>query len=446
MAMFSPNQNHAQFDQFSSLRGPGGIDLFSRREVLRVMAGAGVSFLLPALPVRAAEVRGVERKKSLITLWMAGGPSQLETWDPHPESRHGGPVRAINTSIPDLRIAHLFPRMAERMQHFSVVRSLVSKEGDHERGTYFVQTGYRPDPTVVHPALGAVLSKFVPDDAVEIPLHIALATGDGFVAPMGGYLGAELDAFRVYDPGRNLQNLGANVSTPRQERRLENLSVLSKSFQQGREVQTAATMHQHVIDRALGMMQSEQLRAFRLEEEPQETLARYGDSRFGRGCLVARRLVETGVRSIQVTLNGFDTHANNFEGHQTQAAMLDPALAALLEDLAARDLLESTVVLCIGEFGRTPVINGLDGRDHWPNGFSCVVGGGGLRSGVVLGATHPEEQAADKTKPPHDPIAIPDLYATILKVMGLDWTQEVQTPIGRPMMLATGQPIARLLG
>jgi uncharacterized protein (DUF1501 family) len=161
---------------------------------------------------------------------------------------------------------------------------------------------------------------------------------------------------------------------------------------------------------------------------------------------VARRLVETGVRSIQVTLPGFDTHASNFEGHQQQARVLDPAFAALVDDLAERDLLESTIVLCIGEFGRTPAINGLDGRDHWPNGFSCVVGGGGLQSGLVIGATDPDAQVADKLVSPHDPIAVPDLYATIMSAVGVDWTEEIQTPIGRPLKLSEGTPIARLLG
>jgi hypothetical protein len=416
----------------------------SRRGILRVAAGAGLSFLLPALPARAREERGTERPKSLITLWMAGGPSQLDTWDPHPTSKHGGPIKAIDTSVPDLKIAHLLPRMAERMHHLNVIRSLVSKEGDHERGTYFVQTGYRPDPTVIHPALGAVLARSIPAAEVEIPMHVALASDDGFTAPLGGYLGAEFDAFRVFDPGRNLQNMEARVDDTRQARRLESLGVVSKTFQRRRELQARGTFHQQVIEKALTMMSSEQLAAFRIDEEPKETLDRYGDTRFGRGCLVARRLIEKGVRAIQVTLSGFDTHANNYEGHVTQTNQLDPAFAALIDDLVSRDLLESTIVLCIGEFGRTPQINGLDGRDHWPNGFSCVVGGGGLRSGVVLGGTDPDAQVADKLVEPHDPLTVQDLYATILDTMGVDWTQEIITPIGRPLMLAEGSPIERL--
>ena len=438
--------SHELSDHIASRRCLAASGMLSRRGVLQVAGGLGVSFLLPSLTARAASARGVERKKSLITLWMAGGPSQIDTWDPHPESKHGGPTRALKTSTGDLKIAHLLPQMAERMHHLNVIRSLVSKEGDHARGTYFVQTGYRPDPTVVHPSIGAVLANYQPDERIEIPMHVALATGDNFEAPVGGYIGAEYDAFRIFDPGRNLQNMRSHRDERRQDRRLENLSVISKTFQQRRELQAEATMHQHVVEKALTMMSSEQLSAFELNDEPQETVDRYGDSRFGRGCLVARRLVERGVRAIQVTLRGFDTHANNFEGHITQTKMLDPAFAALMDDLAERDLLESTVVLCIGEFGRTPNINALDGRDHWPNGFSCVVGGGGLRSGVLIGATAPDKQVEDKKHPPVDPVSVEDLYATILQTMGVDWTEEIITPIGRPMMLSQGMPLERLLG
>ncbi len=424
----------------------------TRRDALKLASGLGVSFLLPGMSLRAAESRGDERPRSLITLWMAGGPSQLETWDPHPESKHGGPTRAIATTIPDLQIAHLLPQMAEQMHNLSVIRSLVSKEGDHERGTYFVQTGYRPDPSVVHPSLGSILAQQLPDVHVEIPMHVSLATGDGFVVPRGGYLGDAYDAFRIYDPGRNIRNMRQQVGDDRQDRRLSNLEVVSSTFRTGRERQVDDTLHQHVIERALTMMTSEQLKAFELDDEPQAVIDRFGDSRFGRGCLVARRLVQQGVRSIQVVLQGFDTHANNFEGHAVQCAQLDPAFASLMHDLEEHDLLQSTIVLCIGEFGRTPRINALDGRDHWPQGFSCVLGGGGLRSGVVIGGTHPDQAAREQDKPlksrtaPDDPIQVPDLYATILSRMNVDPDEEIVTPIGRPIALCEGTPIERLLG
>ena len=176
-----------------------------RRDVLRVAAGLGLSFLLPALDLRAARRRGNERPKSLITLWLAGGPSQLETWDPHPAGKVGDTFRAIPTRTPELQISELYPRVAEQIDSLSVIRSLVSKEGDHERGTYHLKTGYRPDPTVIHPAVGAIAAHELPEPSIEIPQYVSLGAGQW--PGRGGYLGAAFDAFKVFDPGRNISNM-----------------------------------------------------------------------------------------------------------------------------------------------------------------------------------------------------------------------------------------------
>jgi len=410
-----------------------------RRELLSLSAGLGLSFVLPGMSGRAAEKRGHERATSLITLWMHGGPSQLETWDPHPGTVVGGPTQAIDTTIPGTQIAAHLPAMAEQLQHLSVIRSLVSKEGDHERGTYFVKTGYRPDPTVLHPAIGALIPYELKNSSLEIPAYVSL--GEGQWPGRGGYLGDEYDAFRIFEPGQGLHNMRARVGDRRQDNRIEGLSMLSNSFRKGRGQLADRTMHQRTVEQALTMMNSDQLKAFEIEEEPEPTRKRYGDTRFGRGCLVARRLIETGVRSVEVSLSGFDSHANNFEAHQNRAAELDPAFAALIDDLRQRDLYDSTIVLCIGEFGRTPRINPLDGRDHWPNGFSAVVGGGGLRSGVVIGETDP----SGENKDPADPVKVQDLYATILSQLSIDPDKELMTPIGRPLYLCEGTPLPQLL-
>lgn len=416
----------------------------TRRSVLQLAAGLGVSFSLPALDLLAAKKRGSERATSMILLWMNGGPSQLESWDPHPGTEIGGPTSVIKTAMKGLEIGADYPYMAEEIQHLSVIRSLVSKEGDHERGTYFVKTGYRPDPTTQHPSLTALLSQQLPDSKVEIPQHISL--GGGQWPARGGYLGNQYDAFRIFEPGRNIQNLRSAVDNKRQKQRVNSLEIVSGAFANRRRIRFDDTVSEKTrleksLERARVMMNSDQLKAFKIDTETAETKSRYGDSRFGRGCLVARRLVETGVRSVEVTLNGFDSHANNFESQSARAKDLDPAFAALIQDLRTRDLLESTIVLCIGEFGRTPRINGLDGRDHWPTGFSCVIGGGGLNNGLVIGKTDP----TGKEKDPEDPIRVQDLYATILHRMGLDPAEELMTPIGRPMAMADGQPIERLL-
>jgi Protein of unknown function (DUF1501) len=416
---------------------------FTRRDFHQLLAGLGLSFAMPALSSRAAERRGKERAKSLITLWMAGGPSQLETWDPHPGTTIGGDVGAISTTIKGLRIADLYPRMAEQIHHLSVIRSLASKEGDHERGTYFVKTGYRPDPTLKHPALGAIFAhetEKLDQGKIEIPRHVSLLPGQW--PARGGFLGPHLDAFKIGNPGMDVGNMKAPVADKRQDRRLNDLRVLSDTFARGRFSRVRRTQHDKTIDRALTMMQSKQLKAFLIDDEPKAVRDAYGDTKFGRGCLVARRLVETGVRAIEVTLRGFDTHTKNYEGHKTQAAILDPAFAALIADLKKRNLLDSTIVLCIGEFGRTPKINALAGRDHWPHAFSCVVGGGGLKAGVVIGETDP---SGDK-KEPKNAIKLPDLYATILQRLGVDYAKEYHTPVGRPMTAVNaGSPIKRLL-
>ena len=412
----------------------------SRRDVLRLAAATlGLSFAVPGLDPRAAERRGAERAKSLLTIWLGGGPSQLETWDPHPGTRIGGEVQAIKTSIPGVLIADLYPQTAEQLHHLSVIRSMVSKEGDHERASYMLHTGYRPEPTLVHPSIGSIAIHERPSELVEIPQFVSL--GDANFPPRGGFLGDRFDAYRIFRPGETGQNIKALVDQPRQDRRLENLGLVSQSFLRGRKSKVDQTLHQHTIDAALRMMTSDQLKAFSVESETAELRAAYGDNFFGKGCLVARRLIEVGVRSIEVALQGFDTHTKNHEGQAARAKTLDPALATLLKDLADRDLLRSTIVLVTGEFGRTPNINPLGGRDHWPSGFSCLLGGGGIVGGTVIGETDPEGES----KQPKDPIEVADLYATILDRLGVDYAKEMITPIGRPMKFCSGNPIERLI-
>jgi hypothetical protein len=409
-----------------------------RRRWLQV-APLGLSFALPALPARAAARRGAERPRALVTIWLAGGQSQLESFDPHPGTPIGGPTQAIATSLPGVRIAADYPRVAEKFDRFSLVRSLVSREGDHERGAHLLRTGYRPDPVLLHPGLGAIVAGELAADGLEIPRFVAL--GNDPHPSRGGYLGATLDPYRVTDPGQRGQNLVPHVGGDRQARRLEGVERLSRSFAAGRAAAVRQTLDDHTRRGALSMMESEQLAAFSIAEEPEAIRAAYGQTPFGRGCLVARRLVEAGVRSVEVTLAGFDTHAANFTGQAAQAAILDPALAALVGDLEARDLLESTAVLVVGEFGRTPTVNPLDGRDHWPHGFSGLLTGAGLVRGRVIGETDPQ----GLVRQPSDPIDVADLVATILAAVGVDGSREVTTPIGRPMKLAAGRPVERLL-
>ncbi len=421
----------------------------NRRQLLGMAAGLGAaSWLTPVAQLLAAEADTKsprEPAQSVILLWLGGGPSQLETFDPHPGGKIAGGTKAIGTAVEGVQLAEGLPHVAEELASISLVRSMRSKEGDHERGVYLAKTGYRPDPTVVHPAIGAVCCHELPaksaiaKTATDIPRHISILP-DAWPG-RGGYLGGEYDAFKIYDPQAKLQDLTAHVDAARQRQLLaEDLSVVERAFARGRSRAAEATLHRQTIENARIMMTSDQLQAFEIAREPESVRAMYGDSGFGRGCLAARRLIEVGVRCVEVTLGGWDSHINNHEVHKNLNAELDPAFAALIRDLRERGLLEKTVVVCGGEFGRSPEINPLGGRDHWPNNFAIALAGGGIRGGAVLGETDPE---GGREVP--NPLSFPDLHATILHALGINAAKEIITPIGRPLKLAEGAVIKELL-
>lgn len=414
------------------------------------MAGLAGTWLTPLAQAlaRQAEKRPGRRPQSLILLWLSGGPSQLETFDPHPGTKFGGEVRAIGTSARGVQIASGLEQTAEVMNSIALVRSTTSREGDHERAIYNMKTGFRPDPTLVHPSLGAVVCHQHPNPIVEIPNHISILP-DAYPG-RGGYLGDELDAFKVVNPGGRVQDVRATVPQTRFDQRVKDLiNVVEPEFARGRlrRLDQQKTLHQHSINSAVRMMSSEQLNAFDLENEPEASKRAYGNSPFGLGCLTAVRLIQCGVRCVEVTLSGWDSHINNHELQSGRIEILDPALAALIKDLKARDLFQDTLVVCGGEFGRTPRINPAGGRDHWPHGFSIALAGGPIRGGQVIGATSPqpkldEQNRLQDVKDPHD---IADVHATILHSFGVDFQQELDTPIGRPMAISQGRVIQDLL-
>lgn len=418
---------------------------FNRRHALRLAGGwlglSGASWLTGVahlLARQSEQTPGREPAQSLILLWLAGGPSQLETFDPHPGRRIAGGTKDIATAAPGIRLAEGLEQLAEQMPLASLVRSLVSKEGDHERGTYLVKTGYRPDPTVVHASIGAVCCHQLPLGGTEVPRHVSILPSQW--PGRGGMLGSQFDAFKTGDPIGRVPDVTPRVAGARFKRRLSNLEVVEQTFARGRRQQVNETLHRASIDRALTMMTSEQLKAFDVSEEPAELRAAYGNTPFGRGCLAARRLIEVGVRCVEVTLGGWDTHVNNHETHLELLRTLDPALASLLADLKRRELLARTIVLCGGEFGRTPQINPLEGRDHWPHGFSMLLAGGRLRAGQVIGGTDPEGgRTVD------DPRQVGDVHATILAALGINPQHEELAPAGRPIKLSEGEPMRELL-
>ena len=434
--------------------GCGSSTHFSRRHLLKGLGIGAASWLTPlgeSLARQSEKATTRSMPKSVIVLWLQGGPSQLETFDPHPGKSIAGGSKAIATALPEVQLGEGLPQTAELMGEFSLIRSLTSKEGDHERAIYNMKTGYRPDPTLVHPAIGSIICHQTlrnDQQVVEIPRHISILPGP--FPSTGGYLGETFDAFKTADPKFPVPDMVKRVSDERYRMRLSDLeNIVDREFARGRIRQpgVGVSVAQTMTDAALRMMDSEQLNAFDVNQESEATREPFGDTPFGRGCLAAVRLIERGVRCVEVTLQGWDTHANNHESHAELLKTLDPAFSSLLRELKKRETLQDTVVICGGEFGRTPTINPAGGRDHWPHGFSVALAGGGIGKGRVIGRTSPTPKLIDG-RPELDlenPKPVEDLHATVLHLLGVDYSQEVQTPIGRPMKLSTGTVIDELL-
>ncbi|MCA9145273.1 MAG: DUF1501 domain-containing protein [Planctomycetales bacterium] len=429
--------------------GCGSWSHFHRRTLLKAAGLSGMGWLTPvaeALSRASEKDTSGQPPRSVIVLWLAGGPSQLETFDPKPGTNIAAGTEAIKTSVPGIQLAKGYEQLADQMQHISLVRSITSKEGDHERATYNTKTGFRPDPTLVHPSIGAILCHQQKDN-IEIPRHVSILPGPW--PARGGYLGDQFDAFQINDPQGPIPDITRQVSDERYDRRINDLAIVEREFARGRLKQLDArkTLQRDSTEAALKMMASEQLKAFDVKEAPESVRDQFGDTAFGRGCLAAARLVEVGVRCVEVTLNGWDSHANNHANHAENAKVLDPAFAALIRYLNEHELLDRTTVICGGEFGRTPRINPAGGRDHWPHGFSMALAGGGIAGGRVIGETSPDPDldVEDKTKILKDPHNIADVHATVLHTLGIEYEKELQTPIGRPMIISQGKAIQELL-
>jgi hypothetical protein len=386
---------------------------------------------------------------------MNGGPSQLETFDPKPGTRSAGPGRAIDTALPGVRFGDGLPRLAAMAGKLTVVRSLHSREGNHERAQYLLRTGHVPSGTVRHPSLGAWVSH---DRAAgggqqtarsarsidrisrrgELPDYVAIrGPGQG-----SGFLGATHAPFVITNPLRPLADitLAADVDAGRFDRRLTALGFLDRRF--GASTEDPRPRSQLAVRaRAVRLMRSRHVRAFELGEEPESTRRAYGPSEFGLSCLLARRLVEVGVPFVEVTLDGWDTHVDNFTRTRVLTAQVDAALSALIADLEARQLLARTLIVWMGEFGRSPTLGPNEGRDHHPAAQSVVLAGGGVRPGLVYGATSPLGDRVVK-----DPVTVPAFFATVATLLGLDPERELISPQGRPIALAdTAGPVRALL-
>lgn len=430
----------------------GSSEHIRRRTLLKMAGLSGMSWLTPlgTALARHAERNPAKRPLSLIVLWLEGAPSQLETFDPHPGKEIAGGSKAIKTNANGIQLGDGMVQTAEQMDSISLVRALTSREGDHERALYNVKTGFRMDPTLKHPSIGSIICHQLNnerDQSVDIPRHISILPGQ--MPGRGGYLGDKFDAFKVGDPVNEIADIKAWVGDKEQDSRLKNLSFLDRNFLEKNKNNKAATgsLGTHQQKAALRMMSSDQLSAFNVMEVAESERLAFGDTGFGRGCLAALRLIEKGVRCVEVTLGGWDTHVNNHELQAGRINVLDPAFANLIKELKARDLLDTTMVVCGGEFGRTPHLNPLGGRDHWPHGFSMALAGGGIQGGRVVGETSPNPKKSEP-KPKSllkESHPVEDIHATILSQMGIDYEQELDTPIGRPLAVCEGSPISKIL-
>ncbi|MEL7495981.1 MAG: DUF1501 domain-containing protein [Planctomycetota bacterium] len=430
----------------------GSISHWNRRTLLKLAGLSGLSWLTPLATrlARAEESNRRAKAKALIVLWLEGAPSQLETFDPHPNTDIAAGSKARKTKAKNILLGEGLEQTAEQMDSISIVRAITSKEGDHERAIYNVKTGFRPDPTLVHPAVGSVICHQIKDEreqVVDIPRHISILPG-GFPS-RGGYLGDQFDAFKVFDPIQPIPDVAARVEKQRQLERINKLKFADEQFLKKRRNNKVVgqSLQNSNLEAALEMMSSDQLSAFDISSIPRAERLAFGDTPFGRSCLAAIGLIEAGVRCVEITLGGWDTHANNHALQAGRIDILDPAFARLVAELKKRDMLDSTLVVCGGEFGRTPWINAVGGRDHWPHGFSIALAGGGIQGGRVIGETSPNPKKGSKrpTDDLKDARPIEDIHATVFKTLGIDFEQELDTPIGRPMAVCQGKPISQLL-
>lgn len=417
----------------------------SRRDLLRLGAGAaalgalGVSVRTARAeePATVAAVPNGGRARQVVVLYMNGGASQFETVDPKPGTTNGGPTRAIGTRIPGVQVASTLPETAQRLDRIALLRSMSTREGNHERARYLLHTGYPPQPTVRHASLGAIVSHERGDAHADIPAYVAIG-GPGHGA---GHLGVHHAPFVVQDAQRPLANveLPRGMDLERRDGRLGFLDDLNEGFADRHGDQVAAAQRA-MFERARRLMDSKQRDAFDLSQEMDGVRDRYGRTRFGQNVLLARRLIEQDVPFVEVMMGGWDTHDDNFERVKALNGELDRAYAALLDDLASNGRLASTLVVWVGDFGRTPRITASNGRGHYPQAWSAMLAGGGIQGGRVIGATD-----ASGTAVSDRPIDVPELIATVCHAMGIDGSTTFYDS-GRPLTIVDGEaaPVAEV--
>ncbi|HEX5105878.1 MAG TPA: DUF1501 domain-containing protein [Pirellulaceae bacterium] len=426
------HQMHIQSD-VSIRRG-----LVQRRDFLRAIPAAalaaGALSWQDALIASAADLR--RSGKACILLFMQGAPSQFETFDPKPGHANGGETKAIATSVPGIEICENLPQTAQVMEHLCLIRSMTSREGAHPRAQYLMHTGYLPTATVKYPTLGSIVAHELGDPASELPSFVRIG-GRGLGNDGAGLLGVAYDPLAMGRAGQPPDNTALTTPAARYQRRLNLLTRLEADYaNQGGEQEVAD--HQKIYGQAAKMVTSPKMAAFSIDKEPAKVREAYGSGAFGQGCLLARRLIESGVTFVEVGLGNWDTHQDNFNRTKTLCGQLDQPLAALIGDLKDRGMLGSTLIVWTGEFGRTPRINANSGRDHYPRAFNAFLAGGGVKGGQVIGGT-----SAGGDTPTGRTVSVNDLLRTVCTSLNIDPSKENMSPIGRPIKIVDGGEVVK---
>ncbi|MCS6851952.1 MAG: DUF1501 domain-containing protein [Gemmataceae bacterium] len=425
----------------------------NRRHFLQHVAGFSAGMALPGMQflqqLRAAAPTLKKENKSLIILWMGGGPSTIDLWDLKPGSPNGGEFKPIKTTADGIEISEHLPTVASQFKHLSVIRSLVTNEGDHNRGTILMNTGRPPSPVVSYPHIGAVASSQLTPKELDLPGFISVGGTGERIGP--GFLGMMYAPFTVQNPGQPPANIrppnelgSGDLATERIRRRQRLLYTLEDNFINAKSGE-AAQSHSDIYTKAFSLIVSPRGKVFDFSGEKQSLIDEYGNNQFGRGCLLARRLAEAGVTCIEVDLGGWDNHNGIFPILRNQRLpVLDKGMGTLVKDLVDRGMWENTVLVWMGEFGRTPRINQNAGRDHWARCWSVVVGGGAIKGGIAVGATD-----KDGTSVADRPVSIKELFATIYRGLGLDPKTQIRDNLGRPLGIADdaskAEPIKELV-
>ena len=389
---------------------------------------------------------GGGKAKSVIYLFMSGGMTHLDTFDPKPDAGtdYTGPVKAISTKTNGMRLGHCFKQLAKHSEKFALINSMTSTQGAHAQGRYFMRTGYTQRSSIVHPSAGSWVSKLAGRVNPTLPSFVTVNTGNGH--PGAGFMEPDVAPLPIGNAEAGLQNITRLKGTSEKEfnRQLALRTLLDKEFDSKYHTgQKNVRAYNQVFEEAVTLMNSKDLEAFDLSKEPKEVHERYGTENFSKGVLLARRLVERGVRYVDIEMGGYDWHNDNFEKMETSIPVVDRALSALLEDLDSKGLLDSTLVVVATEFGRTPKITPTVGRNHFPKAFSHLIAGGGIRGGQVYGKTNKTGTAVVE-----NPVTAPDFNATIGHAMGLPYEDFLMSPSKRPFRLSgrEGKPITKLFG